>query len=379
MPLDGLSFFAHQGRQAQPLLLDLFDEAHRLHPSWRLGFATSLTRYVPATCNALLASADQRALYALGDPETHVMQEPFPDRGRARDHLAYLQESDPRANRDRFVGNVLQAQVDAHRSLLLSPWLTHGVTGSSRNLRATLRWAEIADAHQLVTGRDLWFGLAATEEVFADDADRDDLLDDLVDLPNRPLYVRMRVTAPTSFTQYANQNALRGLRTFVEALSANGRPVFLPQMGLAGLLMLPFGAYGFGAGMSASLQRFVAPSSGFGQPLEWYFLPEFLGFVLRHEVPTLVARLGLNLCDCPYCAGLDFQTGTWDANAAGLHYLWNCARLTAELESASDSQGALRLLINEAAGQWAAAQGANVLLDPRSQPRHLAVWSAVVA
>jgi hypothetical protein len=379
MPLTGLSFLAHQGRQAQPLLRGFFDDVQRVEPSWRTGFATGLTRYVPTTCEAVLSNADSRVVYALADPETHVMLEPFAERGRARSHLAYLQESDPRANRDRFVANVLQAQVDAGRRILISPWLTHGVTGSSRNLRATIRFAELADGHPLIQGHDLWFGIAATEEVFADGTDRDDLLDDLVDLPNRPFYVRMRVTPPTSFTQYANEDALRGLRAFVEALAANGRPVFLPQMGLAGWLMLPFGAYAFGAGVSASLQRFVAPTGGFGQPLDWYFLPEFLGFVLRHEVPILLSRLGLSLCDCPYCGSLDFGRGAWDSDLAGLHYLWTCIRLTARIAAAPDGRIEARRLVADAEAEWAGARAANVLLDPRSQPGHLAVWSAVLA
>src|SRR3954447_4020991 len=119
MPLSGLSFLAHQGRQAQPLLRGFFDDVQRDEPSWHVGFSTGLTRYVPATCEAVLTSADSRVLYAVADPETHVMLEPFSARGRARSHVAYLQESDPRANRDRFVANVLEAQIEVGRRILI--------------------------------------------------------------------------------------------------------------------------------------------------------------------------------------------------------------------------------------------------------------------
>src|SRR5205807_2296819 len=131
------------------------------------------------------------------------------------------------------------------------------------------------------------FGVAVTEEILEDDDERGDLIDDLVDLPDGNIYLRVQVTPPTSFAQYANSSVLAGMRQIAQALHANGRGVFYPQMGLSGWLMIPDGSFGFGSGISASMQRFVAPTSGFGRPLEWYFSPQILGFVLRNEVPDI--------------------------------------------------------------------------------------------
>jgi hypothetical protein len=205
-----------------------------------------------------------------------------------------------------------------------------------------------------------------------------DLIDDLVDLPEGHFYLRVQVTPPTSFGQYANRRVLIGMRDLVRALADNGRRTFLPQMGLAGWLLVPSGALAFGSGMSASLQRFVAPTSGFGRPLEWYFLPQFLGFVLRSEVPDIAALDSYEPCECPYCVGLRFGlVGVWDREAAGLHYMWWCALLANELAIAQDLDAALRGRLEAARLFWNETQQGGVVLDERSEPRHLAVWTAV--
>src|SRR5581483_8191875 len=162
-----------------------------------------------------------------------------------------------------------------------------------------------------------------------------------------------QVTPPTSFGQYAQLPVLQGMREIARGLHANGRHVIYPQMGLAGWLTVPDGAFGFGSGISASLQRFVAPTSGFGRPLEWYFLPQLLGFVLRSEVPDIEGIQGYDPCDCPYCEDLDFGVGPgWSRDDAGLHYLWWCANLAAEVVNAGDQAAALRGRLEASTNFW---------------------------
>ena len=380
MPSRGPVFLAHQGAQATGLLEEFLDETAQDHPRWPLASTVFLARYSPTTSEDIVSRFQTGSRYVLADPETHRLADPFPDRGRGRHHHAYLQESDPRSNRQRFVDAVLRSQVDSGADALISPWLTHGVGRSGRDLRATLRFAELAAASQLVGQRELLIGLALTEDVVADPDDRGDFIDEIVDLPDGDIYLRVQVTPPTSFGQYANREVLDGLREIVRALSDNGRHAILPQMGLAGWLMLPDGAYGFGSGISASLQRFVAPTSGFGRPLEWYFLPQLLGFVLRAEVPDIHRLQGFEECECPYCTDLTFGVGAgWDRDLAGLHYLWWCARLADELASAGDSGQVLQDRLAASRAFWTEIQGSRILLDERSEPRHLAVWSAVTA
>jgi hypothetical protein len=339
-----------------------------------------LPRYTPSTSADIVRSFSANTLYTIADPETHRLSDPFAERGRGRHHNPYLQESNPRANRQRFVNAVLEAQAGADATLLVSPWLTHGTRRGTAHIRATLRFAELAADHELVEDHELLYGLAVTEEVLADDEERGDLLDDLVDLPEGHIYLRVQVTPPTSFGQYAAPPVLRGLREFVLALAAYDRSTFLPQMGLAGWLFIPDGVLASGSGVSASLQRFVAPTSGFGRPLEWYFLPQILGFVLRSEVTEIDEVQGFEPCECPYCTDLTFGTGAgWSRDAAGLHYLWWCARLAHELQVAPSAADALQEHLARAQAFWSEIQAAGVVLDERSVPRHLAVWTAVTA
>jgi hypothetical protein len=278
------------------------------------------------------------------------------------------------------VDAVLRAQVESGADALISPWLTHGTLRTSTHLRATLRFAELAAESVIIGDRELLFGVAVTEEIIQDSNELGDLIDDLVDLPDGNIYFRIQVTPPTSFAQYANRDALAGMRELSRALRANGRKALYPQMGLAGWLMIPDGSLGFGSGISASMQRFVAPTSGFGRPLEWYFLPQIMGFVLRSEVRDILRALGEDGCECPYCEGLPFGVGPgWSRDVAGLHYLWWCSRLAAELTNSQDPAAALRDRLEASRDAWSAIQATSVLLDERSEPRHLAAWSAVTA
>lgn len=381
MPLTDISFLAHQGSQSPSVLEGFLSGVRADRPGWRVGTTVFLPRYVPATCRAYLDQFRPHAAYVLADPETHRLDVMFDDRGRGRHEFTYLQESDPVANRRRFVDDVLRAEAGVGADTLISPWLTHGVSLSTRNFRATIRFAEEAAAHPLAQEPDLMFGFAASEQVIREDDSRDDLLDAIVELPDAHIYFRMQVTPPTSYAQYGDETALRGLRRFVEGLAANGRRALLPQMGLAGWLMLPFGALAFGSGINASMQRYIAPVEGFGtQPLEWYFEPHLLGFVLRTEMLAITQMPNYAPCPCRHCVNLTFGPGPqWHRNEAGLHYLWWCAQLADEVRAAATPAQAVQTRITAAQAFWNDLQGAAVPLDPRSEPRHLAAWSAVVA
>jgi hypothetical protein len=381
LPLTDISFLAHQGSQSPSVLEGFLSGIRADQPGSRVGATVFLPRYVPATCSAYLNQFRPHAAYVLADPETHKLDVMFDDRGRGRHEFTYLQESDPVANRRRVVDGVLSAQVAVGAYTLISPWLTHGVSMSTRNFRATMRFAEEAAAHPLAQQHDLVFGVAATEQVIREDDSRDDLLDAIVELPDAHIYFRMQVTPPTSYAQYGDEVALRGLRSFVEGLAANGRRTLLPQTGLAGWLMLPFGALAFGSGINASMQRYVAPVEGFGtQPLEWYFDPNLLGFVLRTEMLAITQLPTYTACTCRHCTSLTFGPGPqWDRNEAGLHYLWWCAQLAEEVRAAATPAQVVQARIAAAQTFWNDLQQAAVPLDLRSEPRHLAAWSAAVA
>jgi hypothetical protein len=372
-------FIGHQGHQTGDVLLDVVNTIGTSVPGARVAATVFVPRYKPATLAAKLGALDTTALWVVADPETHKLDDPYEDRGKCRDDYAYLQESDPIVNARRFVRNVLAAQVDADRDVLVSPWLLHGAVPNNDNLDATLRFAHIARTHPLVGDSELMLGFAVMEGIARHSAARDHFLDEVTDLDPATLYLRVCLGPTVSWTQYRDYDVLAGLGVMVASLVENDFPVVLPLSGLVGWLMLAFGAHAFGAGVSNKLHSFTLPTSGFGQPLEWYFYEPLLGFVLRTEVPALNAALGLADCPCRYCARLPLAgPGAWDGNVAGQHFLTTCAKLMHEATSAPDPRAAVAARLAAASASADQVQRSGVVLDARSEPRHLEVWTRVV-
>ena len=384
MPLSDLSFLALH--QDGTVLDDFLGDLAARKPEWRVGAALRLPRYRLAYCVDKLDSWEADTDYLFADPETRLMILPYRNRGRGRDDHAYLQESDPAANRARFVTQTLRAQSGAGRDVLISPWLIHGTSATMHELRVTVDLARRAREHQLAKDRTILVGVEATEAIFASKTQRDAMLDEVTELEGAPVYLRM--TTPATLAgrgQYDNVPALRGLRAAVEALVKNDHPVLLPQTGLAGWLMLPFGALCYGAGIPGTLQRCGMPvargGGGGGQPpLQWYFYPQLLGFVRADELADLAHVTGAVGCDCPYCSATPPAPGpAFDRDAADKHFLWWCVRLAEDVRRATDRSAAVRQRVAAAERHWREVQRAGVVVDGRSRPTHLAAWTQVVA
>jgi hypothetical protein len=384
MPLDGPSFFVQhtEGDLVEEFLQDV---AAAQLPHWRVGACLLLPRWRASTQRDYAVRFDPLGDYLLADPETRRLHVPFAGRGRARDDLAYLQESDPLVNRGRFVTNTLRAQVANGRDILISPWLIHGLSGTDRELRATLDFATRAKNHSQSENRTLLMGLEATAAVFADTSSRDEMIDEIVEADlDIPLYLRMTIELPDSRKPYGTANPLLGLRAAVDALHANGLDVVLPQIGLCGWLFLPFGVQSFGAGARSSMDRNLRPvaggrGGGGAPPLHWYFSPDLLGPVLAEELPGLQAE-GVTACVCPYCTATPPRGGTaFNPRAADLHYLWWCGAVAAEVSASGDPAAAVRDRVEAARQLWQRVRAARVPLDHRSSETHLAAWSAAVA
>lgn len=378
MPTVAHGFFVHPGQESWTNISDLLSDLAGIEPEWRVGAALQLPRRRLAFWQNTVDEWGGATDFILADPESTRMDRPFAERGLGRNDYRYLAESDPIANPDRFVADALQAQRHAGATTLISPWLLHGVTQTEHELSATIAFATLA--HAEADGTDLLMGVQATEGVFATAEARNAMINELIEGPELPVYLRMHGTPPAGYGQYRQARALAGLRDVVRALDANDRPVVMPQSGILGLLMAGFGVRSFGAGMAASLQRNTAPSSGGSgaPPLPWYFVPQLLSFALADEVHDIAEVDGFEVCGCPYCDGELPGTGAaFDRMAAGKHFLWSCARLAAELDE-DDSLGSVRSLVDEAADFAGAVAEDGVPLDARSDPAHLEVWQQVL-
>ncbi len=381
MPTASESMIVHVGQQRDEVVAATLAGLRGIS-GLRFGGTAFLPKYKTSTAQEKLDIVGGGCDYALADPQTERMEGPLEKRGYGRAHLLYLQREDPGASPGPFVDEVLTAQAQLGRHTVISPWLTHGHGVGQKHLRATRRFAMEAANHPLAKSCELLLGVAVAGGILADSNALDDFLDELVDWPDGPIYLRVVTSTSPSYEQLRDTNLLIGLRRLVESLTSNERIVLLPLSGLAGWLMMPFGARAFGTGISASLQRLGPPrgGGGGGDRLRWYFLPELLGFVLHDELRLFSSLPGYTVCGCPFCAQLplDRAGGDWDFDTAGQHYLHCCGQLCASLSTAAQPRVQLQRRLGRAQSFWQMAQSAGVVVDSRSVPRHLAAWIQAV-
>lgn len=374
MPDIAHGFQFHPGTESGADTTDFLKELAASQPDSRIGATIHIPRQRLAYWQRTGLAWTPSVEFLIGDPECGRMDRPFPERGNGRNDFSYLEESDPAANAERFVEQAIDAQGEVDATALVSPWLLHGVTQTEHELAATVRFATLANNY-VDDDDNLFMGVEATQGVFATEEARNAFINELVEGPELPVYLRMRTTSPPGYKQYQEHGALQGLREVVKALEANDRPVALPQSGLTGWLMTAFGARSFGAGMQGSMQRNVAPAGGGGgfPPLHWYFVPQMLGFVQAEEMDDVAAHDDFEPCGCPYCEEELPGTGaSFDARTAGKHFIWWCANLAAELEPGSPGD-AVSERVKDAA-QFASEVEATAELDDRSKATHLPVW-----
>jgi hypothetical protein len=356
--------------------------------AWKAGgqpdtVATSifLPDYVPDTSAGFAAQLGINGDPVIADPALHYREFAEAQRGVARRHLDYLSHLDPYAIPEAFGTSALDAQMSAGCSVLVSPGLTIGLGALDESLEVSACLAGVTAHYATREGLPLLIGLAATPGAVSTDHIRNDLLNAIVDdFPPGDLYLRVFAKGGEAFRQYADREVLEGLAAIAESLTANGRRLLLPQLGLAGWLLMARGAAAFGSGISSTLQMCCERSAQQRgrQPLPRYFVPELLGFVLREELNVIRRELDYPDCPCPFCSRLLPQAeSAWDVTLAGQHYLWWCARLSAEAASSPRPLETVTARIAAAKRFWEQLRAASVSLDPRSEPRHLGAWSLV--
>lgn len=383
--LSNCSFLVHQGSTQSPSVVDGFlQDTRNDHPDWHVGATVWLPRSSQDAAPAIASRYSDFANYVIADPETGRIdpESDLPRKGSKAgpDYLGIKLDD---SNVEFFTEAVLRAQVDARCKVLVSPdVLIRQADQNSRSLQISLSLAQLAISHKYSAKRNLLIGVHVDESVVESEQARNYLLNQLVELPSRAVYLRVRMgSVPDGRKQYSKRRAIAGIRKIVESLAENERQVILPQFAMAGWLMLGFGAKAFGAGVNASMQRNVAPAGGGGanaRPLSWYFLPQFLGFVLVEELAELRRVDGFESCTCPYCKKSPPRGGPdFDSESAGLHFLWWCACLANQFNvPRANPAKIVRARLEASQAFWKRVQVAAVALDLRSQPTHLEAWIA---
>ena len=205
MPTTELSFIAHHSERPRGFS-DLVADLRTARGTSRIGASIRIPRGRLTYNQDLIEELQPSTDYVLADPETRQVVLPFNNRGRGRADHAYLTEDAPKANRARYVNQVLRSQINHGASALITPSLIHGINPGNVDIDATIDFAKTAAADPVSTGHDLIMGLEALHTVFANGAARNYMVNAIVDLDDeRPVWLRMtrrrRRDADRSFTR----------------------------------------------------------------------------------------------------------------------------------------------------------------------------------
>lgn len=377
------SFVAHKGStQRVDTIAEFLSFWRNAGPPGAVAASVFLPDNVPATVTAYVDRLRAFGDLVVADPAMHYREFAPAQRGRGRGRLAYMSSVDPYANPETFVASVLDAQVNAHGSVLVAPGLTLGRGALDESMEVSAQLAHEAAQRAANEGMPFLIGQVVTPSTVTESRQRNDILNALVDdYPPGDVYLRLFVKDGESFRQYADEGVLEGLAEVATSLAANGRALILPQLGLAGWLLMARGATGFGAGMSSTLQMCSERSAGQRgrTPLPRYFLPSLLCFVFREELAIMRRQSLIADCSCPFCQRLlPTAEAEWSTELAGQHYLWWRGVLAGEAQASATPRQVVADRVEGAQAFYQALRAAGVSLDPRSEPRHLAAWSRVV-
>lgn len=274
------------------------------------------------------------------------------------------------------VAELLALQRTRGANLLLTPGRTLDPSDSRLSLDTACADGQAALA-ALESGERLGLNLTMSASWLTKESLREALLAQLLDHDEFDTWY-VRVQWPKNLRSYAqpiDKGLIAGYRALAELAADEDRRLLLPQTGLSGWLMLGFGAAGFGAGTSGSLQAFQeerAGGNGNQSRIERYFER-----VLLHTIERTAQRLikddpAYTECACPYCRPL-FDGSGWKEEYAGLHYLFNAGVLAAEVAPSAARRGGTRSAVRQkvrAARKFADGKA----LTSINVPEHLEIW-----
>ncbi|SDO34228.1 hypothetical protein SAMN05660199_01755 [Klenkia soli] len=282
-----------------------------------------------------------------------------------------------------WVGTVLQKQIDAGATVMLSATGWVGATNGAIELGHARRWVAASRAAARPS-TPMFVNLTMDRAWLTDSNLRSLLLQELVESNERLWYLRFRwpVTNPR-YGQLRDAAVLDGYKLLAVTAALEGKVLVLPNSGLTGWVATALGATGFSTGMSWGEQAYADPrivSARKGEPPPPPTLRLFERSLL-HTVDhashvALMAQQDYLLCRCRYCQALGAHTQSparWDRETAGLHYLLRVARLTAMLNGPARRTEATREVLRaqqflKATATTAAAPTGN------NAPAHLSEW-----
>lgn len=285
-----------------------------------------------------------------------------------------------------WVREVLGRQTDVGATVLLSATGWVSTANGAREISRALRWA--AESRVEAGPTPMFVNLTLDGAWLTEPPLRAALLHEIIESGERLWYLRFRwpVVQPR-YGQLRQRSLLEGYRELAVTAALEDKVLVLPNSGLTGWVAAALGAAGFSTGPSWPEQAYAAPQIVANRPGQRRPPPTLRLFerTVLHTVDhaSHVAMLGeanYQLCRCRYCTAMGAATTSaarWNREAASMHYLLRCARLTALLASPNRRMEALRE-VRRAQAFMRATAGTPAAPTGNNAPAHLVEWERLL-
>ncbi|GAA2735238.1 hypothetical protein GCM10009867_17090 [Pedococcus aerophilus] len=378
------SFLVHRSHFNAEMLPELLTVARRqVAGRAGVGAVIRLSKMRPVKARAYLdlcASATMK----VADPEIYALDgsgAPDTYSPATTAHHAWA-SSVPAAPDPAWIRQVLDAQADAGANVFLSAtgWVSD--TNGRTALAEAMDWVRATRAQ--LADEDMFVNLTLPSTWLTTKNLRDALKEELVE-SNEPLWW-LRFYWPIVDPRYGQLHTpaiLAGYRDLASTAAIEDKVLILPNSGLTGWAATAWGAQGFSTGMSWSEQMYGAQRRGGavkGRPkpprVERFFDRTILHSIPHAEHLALRGQPNHLTCGCRFCRRLaaTIANGTYHQPTADLHYLLECAQLTALLGGRRPGHTALR----EVRDAQTFIKALPTALTGNLRPQHLDQWETLL-
>ncbi|MGI5839328.1 MAG: hypothetical protein ACOX8W_06655 [bacterium] len=383
-------FLIHQSPQKYAVLPDFLRKVFMKHKDdVQLGTIISLFTMSPNKAEEYISACSRYSDIIIVDLTTHLIYENKGIPKRYKKHYSLLSEEPPQKPKKGWINRVLSKQREFGATILLSPSIAVLNTSKPQALLdVQLDWLKETE-DLLKKGEQLFFNLTLESSWLSDKRHLEILLNNLIDLDTKDIYLRVRWPAmQPRYGQLRDNKILEGYKEICNFASSESRALILPTTGLTGWFLTALGASGFSIGLSKDQQSYSedliirrqkdAPSI----PRKMrYFERQLLHTI---ELPTHDALLDLKEtkpCQCEFCKALEAnepnRKTAWDYSLASLHQIRHTVDLTAQLNVKNPRATALKEVQNALSYKKAITD--RIKLIGENNPQHLEVWERILA
>ena len=377
------TFLIHKSWQYSGRLGEVADSLAVLHKDkLGIGVVAPMFGYKRQKVRQFLEGLDQ-VPFRIADPDLHRYASSgwvdFVER-KAESEWTFSKEI-PKKPKSSWVAQVLDAQREAHATVLLSASGWVDSVDATKSLTTAMSFVKESRA-QAGSSR-MMVNLTLDSAWLSNEALRDILLSEVVDSSEDAWYLRFYwPEMPVRYGQLVEPAILNGYRVLAETFASEDKQLFLPNSGLTGWIATALGATGFSTGLAwpeqaFARQRKMGGVAGRTPPprIKRLFDKQLLHTMEFTEHERLKELDDRQIFDTKF--SLEIEADDHSPELAGLHYLQGAGTLQAELVAKRSAEKAALRAIN-AGEKWIESLRRADRPSGLNRPQHLPAWQALL-